>query len=386
MSKKEMTNILSILSILLILTLGCSNTEEEDCGGACGSGTVCDASTGQCVADDASNNGQTDAGTCSTDGDCLDATLKCVDGACVSKCEGVVCDASAGEVCDATTGFCVGGGSSSSGCVSNDDCDEGFLCEDDTCKGDRYADCSIIACSGTLNCANSPFGQLCLHPCDGYEDCFLNERCFPDEGGNFASIANHCFGNYCQPGGDAFGFSQDAEFGGPCNADGEGDGWCLGPFPAGDGSDTGLCIGTDGPVEQGGTCDLLAGHNAESTCQNGLCIEETLTCSEHCSVFDDAGCPASTVCIPLWTGNGLCFAHEPVDLAGVGEACGDSPGALTCQEGSACAPRGFATGAESICMAYCLTDAQSGGLGSCDTGTCTGYTQDNPTIGVCLVD
>ena len=42
------------------------------------------------------------------------------------KCEGVVCDASIGEVCDAATGFCVGG----SGCSSDGDCDDGFVCDD----------------------------------------------------------------------------------------------------------------------------------------------------------------------------------------------------------------------------------------------------------------
>ena len=83
----------------MVFTPGCSGSgTDEDCGGACGSGTVCDASTGQCVADEESANGQSGADACTTDGDCLDATLKCVDGACVSKCEGVVCDASVGEV------------------------------------------------------------------------------------------------------------------------------------------------------------------------------------------------------------------------------------------------------------------------------------------------
>ena len=227
MLKLSRAQCVAVLIFFMLCIPGCSGSgTEEDCGGACGSGTVCDTSTGQCVADQESDATQTDADSCSSDTDCLDATLKCVDGACVSKCEGVVCDASIGEVCDAATGFCVGG----SGCSSDGDCDDGFVCDDGDCKGGRYANCSIVACADGLNCANSPFGELCLNPCDSYEDCFLNERCFPDEPGNFASIANHCFGNFCQPGGDAFGFSQDAEFGGACDADGEGDGWCLGPF------------------------------------------------------------------------------------------------------------------------------------------------------------
>ena len=70
----------------------------------------------------------------------------------------------------------------------------------------------------------------------------------------------------------------------------------------------------------------------------------------------------------------------------LGENCGDTLGLPNCEQGAACAPRGFVTGAENICMAYCLTDAQSGAIGSCEAGVCTGYTQDNPTIGVCLVD
>ena len=383
MLKLSRAQCVAVLIFFMLCIPGCSGSgTEEDCGGACGSGTVCDTSTGQCVADQESDATQTDADSCSSDTDCLDATLKCVDGACVSKCEGVVCDASIGEVCDAATGFCVGG----SGCSSDGDCDDGFVCDDGDCKGGRYANCSIVACADGLNCANSPFGELCLNPCDSYEDCFLNERCFPDEPGNFASIANHCFGNFCQPGGDAFGFSQDAEFGGACDADGEGDGWCLGPFQGADGSDTGLCVGTDGAVEQGGTCDPLAGHNAESACSGGICLEETSTCATHCSVFEATSCPTATVCFPVWTGNGVCVDHEPGELAQLGENCGDTLGLLNCEQGAACAPRGFATGAENVCMAYCLTDAQSGAIGSCEAGVCTGYTQDNPTIGVCLVD
>ncbi len=78
--------------------------------------------------------------------------------------------------------------------------------------------------------------------------------------------------------------------------------------------------------------------------------------------------------------------QESGDLFELGENCGDTLGLPNCEQGTACAPRGFVTGAENICMAYCLTDAQSGAIGSCEAGVCTGYTQDNPTIGVCLVD
>ena len=94
----------------------------------------------------------------------------------------------------------------------------------------------------------------------------------------------------------------------------------------------------------------------------------------------------STICFPVWTGNGVCIDQEPGDLFELGENCGETLGLPNCEQGTACAPRGFVTGAENICMAYCLTDAQSGAIGSCEAGVCTGYTQDNPTIGVCLVD
>ena len=192
--------------------------------------------------------------------------------------------------------------------------------------------------------------------------------------------------NFCRPGGDSFGFFQDADYGGPCDADGDGDGWCVGPFMGGDGNLQGICLGADGDVEQGGTCDPSATHNATSACNQGLCIEENASCADFCDLFDDELCPTSTVCVPLWAGNGVCIAHNPLPLAEVGESCGDAPGALTCVEGSGCGPRGFQPGAENICLAYCLTDAQSGGPGTCQTGTCTGYSEDNPTIGVCLND
>ena len=372
----------SIQAFLLTLTLcvtACSST-DEDCGGACGEGTVCDATTGQCILDDGQPSDNAGADECTTDSDCFDATLRCKEGSCVSKCEGVVCASDLGEVCDPTTGFCVGG----RGCSSDEDCDENFLCDEGECRGGPFASCTSTTCLEGLNCINAPFGQVCLTPCTSYEECPLSQRCVIDPSGPIESIANHCMINFCRPGGDMFGFFQDAPYGGPCDADGEGDGQCVGPFLGGDGNLQGICLGADGPLTQGDACNPNAVHNAEDSCNRGLCVEEAGSCADYCSLFDEALCPTSTVCIPIWAANGVCITHNPGPLAEVGESCGDTPGALTCVEGSGCGPRGFVQGAENICLAYCLTDAQSGGQGTCESGTCTGYTEDNPTIGVCL--
>lgn len=370
------------LFVALFLTLTACSSGEEDCGGACGAGTVCDPATGQCVIDGSDASDPSDPNACTNDGDCLDSTLQCVEGACISKCEGVSCDATLGEVCDPTTGACVGG----RGCSADDDCDENFVCDAGECKGGPFASCASASCIEGLNCIAAPFGQVCMQPCTTYEECPLAQRCVVDPSGPAESIANHCMINFCRPGGDMFGFFQDADYGGPCDADGEDDGWCVGPFLGGDGNLQGICLGADGGIEQGETCDPSATHNASTACNQGLCIEENATCATFCDLFDDVSCPSATVCIPIWAGNGVCITHNPGVLAEVGENCGDTPGALTCVEGSGCGPRGFQPGAENICLAYCLTDAQSGGQGTCESGTCTGYTEDNPTIGVCLTE
>lgn len=389
----------ALLFLTLILAYGCSTV--EDCGGACGDGTICDTETGQCVLNDCngscgpgtvcdSTTGQcvlededstTSDPTCTVDSDCNDATLRCSDGACVEKCDGVVC-LEPGEVCNASTGFCVGG----SGCTADDECDEGFTCVDSECRGGPFADCSVVSCQETLNCISSDFGDFCFEACTTTDECPLNQTCI-QENGTFRDIyANHCLFNNCRPGGDQIGFVQDSEYGGACDANGTLDGWCVGPFPGADGDPVGVCVGVDGARQPGESCDITAGHDSPDACDGGLCFEETLTCRETCSLFDDTLCQEGSVCIPIWTEHGACFPTEPVELAPIGEGCGPNPGARRCVEGAGCGPRGFQDGAENICMAYCLTDRTSGSPGSCDQGVCTGYTQDNPTIGVCLVD
>jgi len=368
---------LSLVLILAASTLVACQDGESCSEGLCGPGTVCDTDTGTCVVDDSSTS------ECDNNLDCNDATQRCDDGRCVSKCEGVSCNLTLGEVCDPTTGACVGGNS----CVVTSDCGPDSACVEGVCFGNRRGSCNDRECLPGLDCVNGFYGQICLEPCSSVTDCLVFESCIIDPPEQLSAFADHCFANLCRPGGDPSGIFQDAEFMAPCNADsdGDGDGVCVGPIPGNDG-EFGLCFDIDGEQEHGASCSLDASHNAEDGCLNGVCLEQNLTCADVCSVFDDESCLDGHGCFPIWAGNGICVSLGASPAPGPGEVCQSAPGSMGCAEGHLCAPTGLQTGAQNVCLPMCDIQALASALGSCAEGTCTIYSPDSPRIGLCVVN
>lgn len=353
--------------VVLALVAGCSSSEEGEenaaidrCEGVvCRSGFVCETDTGDCVADPDR--------ACASDADC-DETQRCDGEVCVSRCAGVTCNEEAGEVCNPSTGACVG----SNRCEVATDCPgEAQVCEGSYCVGGNLADCSARqACAAGLDCVGTAGFMRCLAPCEATTDCLVHERCVLDDGGQVGSFANHCLINFCRPGGDEYGFYQDAEYMGACDANGSGDGICIGPFP-GEG-ESGACFGS-GTAAAGAGCSATASHGDAQACSAGYCAgaedDGMGNCLAFCSLFDGTSCdPISTIstaCYPVWGVNGLC-APQVADPAAVGEACVQVGFQLACEEEAACLPDGDA----SSCQALCDVDAEAGAAGSCATGTC----------------
>lgn len=260
------------------------------CAGViCPTGSLCEETTGACVADPGR--------ACTGDPDCGDGTMRCVEGVCVSRCADVVCDEEAGEICDPSTGTCVGGSS----CGDTADCLAGSVCEAGRCVRARFSDCSGGAsCAAGLTCVGNGQPSLCTSPCAAITDCAISERCADEGAGAFAGF---CLPNLCRPGGDAFGFFQDAQWLGPCDAAGRGDGICVGPFGAGDQA-SGLCMGS-GTAPPGASCSAEATHGEAEACAESVCIGATAEQHGTCLVLClQAAEPGSTGACPA----GACMA------------------------------------------------------------------------------
>lgn len=359
-------------------TLRCDSTGTciSRCAGVlCPTGSLCEPATGTCEADPDR--------TCVDDASCGDGSMRCEGGVCISRCSDVRCDVEAGEVCNPSTGACVGGTT----CSVTDDCAGGKLCEGGICVGDRYANCAgMQPCAAGLVCVGNGEPALCAPPCQAITDCLISDRCATEADGAFAG---HCLPNLCRPGGDTFGFYQDAAFMAPCDAAGAGDGICIGPFGTGDQA-YGACMGA-GSAGTGGTCTAGATHGDRDACAAGVCAgaedDGIGNCLPFCTLFDDAACPAigtlQLACHPLWGINGACVPIA-ANAGSPGEACTLSPtGALACEEESICVPEDGVAGAASICEPLCAPEAAAGGSGACDAGSCQ-VLPANPALGICV--
>lgn len=355
-------------------TLRCATgTCVSRCAGViCPTGQLCEPTTGACGADPDR--------ACGADADCGDGSMRCIDGVCVSKCAGVSCDTAAGEICNPSTGACVGGTT----CTTTDDCAGGALCEGGICVAGRFASCvGGQPCAAGLVCVANGAFSICTEPCAEAAECLLTDRCADADDGAFSG---HCLPNLCKPGGDTFGFTQDAEYMGPCDAAGEGDGICVGPFPSGDG-ESGACMGR-GLAAAAAQCRGDASHGSPLACSGGFCAgtedDGVGNCLPWCTLFDGESCPViagtvATACYPAWGVNGACLpvAEEPLAQ---GASCTQPPGALVCAEESLCVPEDGVAGAVSICEALCDPAAASGEPGSCAAGTCTQVVPTQPVF------
>ncbi|WP_373046857.1 hypothetical protein [Vulgatibacter sp.] len=378
-----MPRTLRLLVPLLLLCAACGGEEGADeqepvlsrCFGViCATGQVCDPATGDCVADPDR--------ACAADPDCDDETMRCADGVCVSKCRDVVCDFDAGQVCEPGTGNCVGG----STCGSTADCTGGKLCESGICVGARFARCEGgQACAAGLSCVGNGMIALCTEACAAAADCQISDRCADESAGAFAG---HCLPNLCRPGGDLYGFYQDAQFMGPCDAAGAGDGICVGPTAGGD-EPSGICMGR-GAAQAGASCRSDATHGEPAACDGGLCAgaedDGIGNCLPWCTLFDGESCPTlgtiATACYPIWGMGGACIPTV-ASPAAPGERCNQVGAQLACVEESLCVPEDGAAGAASICEPLCDVEAAAGAAGACAAGSCT-QVGESPRLGICV--
>ncbi len=360
---------------------GCASDGDGDsCAEVtCDEGEVCDPIVGECISA---------VKSCTVSADCSESTKKCLDDVCVPKCHNVVCDPEFGEICDPEIGECV----ASLRCEDTSQCTrENTFCEDGDvggkCVGNRFATCSASEpCSQNLDCISNGFGGTCAAPCDATPDCSAIDTCNldPDAGPQM----NHCQLNLCRPGTDgmADGF-QDANYMGPCNVMGAGDGTCLGPLQLGL-AQGGFCLAS-GQAQPGEACSTEAGIGHPQACDNGFCAaDDGVTegvCLELCSLFDAASCTATAAgpqaCAPLFGTNGFCVpqANPP---AAAGAPCTQIEGGpLACIEGFQCVPALSGNGTE--CRAGCDLNAQPAAPGSCAVGACIMIDPNNTNVGVC---
>lgn len=269
------------------------------CAGViCGGGSYCEPTTGECL-DDIGD-------PCDRDADCDDQSRRCEAGVCVPKCRNVRCNEEAGELCNPTTGECVGG----SACSTTADCRPDEVCQGELCVGARLSSCDGgRPCAAGLSCIGNGQFSLCTERCSITADCAITERCGGEDAGGFSGA---CLPNLCRPGGDTMGFYQDAQFLGACNAASTGDGICVGPFASADG-ESGICVGSGGAGD-GASCAASASHGDANACAGGWCVgtedDGVGNCLPFCGPALEESCPVigpfETECRPLWGDNGLC--------------------------------------------------------------------------------
>ncbi len=293
-----------------------------DCTTNCGTGKVCDTTTGLCKGDPATcvaltscNNG-TGYNYCGTVGDGCGGSLVCT-----TNC-------GAGKTCDTTTGLCKGDGS----CAPVTTCT----------NGTSYNYCGTIGngCGGSLVCStNCGSGKVC-NTTSGL--CKGDSSCTP-----LTACTNGTAYNYCGTVGDGCGGSL------VCGAD------CA----AGQVCDTttGLCKGNPA------TCTPMA------SCANGTAYNYCGTVGDGCGggLVCGADCAAGQVCdtgTGLCKGDGTCTPRTvctngtDFNYCGtIGNGCGGSLACSTdCGTGKVCdAATGLCKG-DDTCVALTCTASNGG--------------------------
>ena len=160
-------------------------------------------------------------------------------------------------------------------CETADDCaDDGLICENSVCVALRGGDCSpSVPCSEGFDCVEAASSTTCLEPCTETATCRAMERCWADgEGSMLGDLDGYCFANLCGP-ADPFGLLKPAEFMGPCNAAGEGDGICFGPIADTPLGFIGACMNASGALAPSSECDPAATQeDLAGLCTSGLCV------------------------------------------------------------------------------------------------------------------
>ncbi|MCB9740880.1 MAG: hypothetical protein H6747_16560 [Deltaproteobacteria bacterium] len=276
----------------------CAAPPDKSCLGICGyqaiGGCWCDAGCkdrGDCCSDvfhcycSPNCEGKTcgDDGCGGSCGNCTDqAAPHCADGkcgtTCVPSCDGKNCG---GDGCGGSCGSCAAGNT----------CQEWGKCVPDAWHCPAY-----LYGSGGVT-ANCDCGCGVPDPdCKGKGltvGCPKASLCVPDKA--------YCDAKFCA--------SQSA-----CNAPA----WCVGDYPAGDGSRKGVCTLPD-PL------GFAPGHpcSTDDACATDLCVHGS--CRIHCVV--DAHCPAGQACAgtekvhPL-TGHGLGVIGVCHPVGAIGKSCG----------------------------------------------------------------
>jgi hypothetical protein len=361
------------------------NTNTHECvskcqGIICDAGQTCEATTGHCV-----------GGGCSTDADCNDATKRCdtATSTCVPKCQGVVCNT--GETCNQTTGQCEANGGGS--CNTDTDCDPNGtndqVCDGGTCKMGQFGDCSSMACATGMDCitiqGNQGTSQTCFLKCTDSSVCDFGLWCDPDSS---SSTAGHCTSNLCGPTLGQYGLQQ-MNFLEACDgtAPGSQDGVCVGPLAdwgnAGTPLEIGLCIAV-GTIPAGDTCPTDAKNGeTQKLCASGFCVSTTQgaaqgNCRSYCRFLDGVDCPADstgpTKCMPFGGLAGVCIPQDANPVA-AGQSCTPAQDKEVCVEDSVCLdPNG---GQNNACYSFCDTRS-----GTCASGTCRPL-QQGDLLGLC---
>ncbi|MFW6369458.1 MAG: hypothetical protein ACOC0J_02630 [Myxococcota bacterium] len=348
----------------------------------------CQAATGECV-----------GMACAADEDCGDTTYECRDGICTWKCENVQCPPE--SHCYPENGECYG----CSECEENAHCPGGMQCIYNGCRRNECGPPDRPTCQGPSDCdaghdcVETPIGSYCLKRCSSWSDC-PDTRCeydYPEY------MVGYCYPRQGQP----------AEYFGPCDAHGEGDGVCVGPSLRGSRSlddPVGLCT-AKGEIENGSACsrsevNVANPYDPSTTCE-GVCqeLEDGGYCSAQCIFFGENPCSVTealgpTTCYPHWAcGFGLC-RELTEEMGREGDPCDptyyeylqaaadwrpgdpepDPPSAPNpCVADTLCGEEGGLH----TCMRACLTFVEEGEAACPDPDKTCVAVPFNPFLGIC---